>query len=369
MLVSRFWNINCFVSVALLCCSVVACKSTEGAENKEKLAKIEQSKNSDKSQNSENGENSDSSDSSETAENKNDVDHKNVGDAKASGKEKFGKGSIVVGDSRTSKSQKTETFASTKTELASLRAEIQSLSERLRTTERNLEALQRTVRSGIWEQPNQAAQTPQNQNQSQNQSQNQNQNQNQSQSQIQSQSDFDVPQQEQTDRSVVESYSGPTRALISQKRSPRENNLRESDAHETGASSSKSDDGLAIRRLASAEMKMTAGQFSEALSLISEVEREFPNLNDGGKTFLLSAECNVQLQKPEAAIPTLRRFYLKFPRSPEILAAKLIEARAQLAQGASERAIAIYREVISLGPRTGYAQTARTALQKLRDER
>lgn len=195
-----------------------------------------------------------------------------------------------------------------KDEIASLRAEVQSLSERLKTSERNIETLQRGVRSGIWESPQQT------------------------------QSSVDVP-------------------------------VTESQVASPAPTALENTEGSALKRIATAEMKMTAGEYVESCSTIKNIEQDFPNLNDGGKTYLLLAECSLQLQKPDASLSAVRKFYLKYPKSPEILAAKLIEARSHASMGSKERAIGVYREVISLAPRSSFAQTARAALQKLRDEK
>jgi TolA-binding protein len=77
----------------------------------------------------------------------------------------------------------------------------------------------------------------------------------------------------------------------------------------------------------------------------------------------------LQLENPVSAMQSVRKFYLKNPKSPEILQAKMLEARAHASLGKTERAIGVYREIISLGPRTTYAQKAKNAIQKLRDER
>ncbi len=216
-----------------------------------------------------------------------------------------------------------------KTEIASLRAEVQSLHERLRSAERDVQSLQRGVRSGMWE-PTPAA-------------------------------NIDIPTGTITGvlppPAPAKTSNDPTRALVLPNRSVEP------------ITSLGNTEGSATKRIAFAEAKMNAGDVSEALGILEDIEAQFPNINDNGKTQLLVAECSLRVQKPENALNSVRRFYLKYPKSPDLLSAKLLEARAHRDLGNNERAISVYREVVALGPRTGYAQTARSALQKLRDER
>lgn len=197
---------------------------------------------------------------------------------------------------------------STKQEIAALRAEILSLSERMRTNEKNIETLQKGFRSGIFEGESVAPSAPSAQNTA----------------------TIDVPDTNPPPAAVV---FGP------------------------------------FKILADTEMLINQKKYSEAIAHLGDLERQFPNADDGGKSLLLLAECSIALNHPEDAVTSMRRFYLKYPKSPDYLAAKIKEARAHAALGARERALKIYQEVISLGPKTGHAQTARTAIQKLRDER
>jgi tetratricopeptide (TPR) repeat protein len=152
-------------------------------------------------------------------------------------------------------------------------------------------------------------------------------------------------------------HTGPTRSLISPIR-----------AIEPPTSLANTE-GSALKRIAYAETKMNSGDVNEALSILEEVATEFPNIADNGKTQLLHADCSLRLKNPENALTSIRRFYLKYPKSSDTMSAKILEASAHIELGNHERAIAVYREVIALAPRSSQAQTARSALQKLRDER
>jgi TolA-binding protein len=217
-------------------------------------------------------------------------------------------------------------------EIALLRADIQTLSERIKTLERNLEIYEKAVRSGVWDSHESAP------------------------------AHVDVPSlgqhaAPQLNESDVAQASGPVRAMVSKRRSV------------DLPTSVSNTEGSAEQRLAAAELKMQSQKYSEALDELSSIENDFPNLTGSEKLFLLISECHLQLENPDSAMQSVRKFYLKNPKSPEILQAKMLEARAHASLGKTERAIGVYREIISLGPRTTYAQKAKNAIQKLRDER
>jgi TolA-binding protein len=203
-------------------------------------------------------------------------------------------------------------------EIASVRAELQSLSERQRTSEKNIESLQKGFRSGIFDAESTTAPSSTGQG-------------------------IDLPQSQET----------PTPQIF--------------------VPSSKvipaSPESAAKKVFAEAELLISQKKHAEALASLGELEKQFPNVEDGGKSLLLMAECSIALSHSEEAITLMRKYYLKFPSSEEFLAAKILEARAHATLGARERALKVYKEVIALGPKTGYAQTARMAIQKLRDER
>ncbi len=203
-------------------------------------------------------------------------------------------------------------------EIASVRAELQSLSERQRTNEKNIESLQKGFRSGIFDAEPTTAPSSASQ-------------------------EIDLPKMQEPPTSQV--------FLPSSKVIP------------------PSPESVSKKIIADAELLISQKKHAEALASLGELEKQFPNVEDGGKSLLLMAECSMALNHPEDSITLMRKYYLKYPGSDEFLAAKIIEARAHAALGSRERSLKVYKEVIALGPKTGYAQTARAAIQKLRDER
>lgn len=123
------------------------------------------------------------------------------------------------------------------------------------------------------------------------------------------------------------------------------------------------------KMLAEAQLKMSKGQYGEAVVVLKELQTRFPDAQDGGAATLLQAEAWVQLKSYENVMPLLRSFYLKYPHSADLLRAKNIEARTYEGLGSKEKAANLYREIIAAGPTTAFAKDARGALQKLRDER
>jgi TolA-binding protein len=211
-----------------------------------------------------------------------------------------------------------------KQEIAVLRAEILSLSERLRTSEKSIEGLQKGFRSGIFD----------------------------------------------GESATTSTASSPNTATLDVPETPQDRGV----GTVSPQTSDSSPTPTAIvfgptKILADTERLIYQKKYAEAMAQLGDLERQFPNSDDDGKSLLLLAECSIALNHPEDAVTSMRRFYLKYPKSPDFLAAKIKEARAHAALGARERALKIYQEVISLGPKTGHAQTARTAIQKLRDER
>lgn len=128
-------------------------------------------------------------------------------------------------------------------------------------------------------------------------------------------------------------------------------------------------ENLPTSLLADAEIKIQRAQYGEAVVSLSELQRKYPNNNDGGLSLLLLAECWYKLGESDNALVPLRSFYLKHPNSPDLLKGKLIEAQVNEKSGAREKASVVYKEIIALGPQTLYAQKARSGLARLRDAR
>jgi TolA-binding protein len=126
---------------------------------------------------------------------------------------------------------------------------------------------------------------------------------------------------------------------------------------------------LPAQMLADAQLKLNRGSYGEAIALVSEVQKKFPKHDDGGLGALILAESWLKLGEHENVFPVLRGFYLKHPQSPDFLSAKLTEGLALEGSGARERAAGVYREIIALGPETLFANSARKALQRMRDAR
>lgn len=120
--------------------------------------------------------------------------------------------------------------------------------------------------------------------------------------------------------------------------------------------------------LADAQIKIRRAQYGEAVSVLTDYQKRFPNNEDGGQGALMLAESWLRLSEFENVFSVLRGFYLAHPHSEELLQAKVFEGSAYEGLGQKEKAIAIYREIVSLGPTSRYAQTARASMQRIRDK-
>lgn len=130
------------------------------------------------------------------------------------------------------------------------------------------------------------------------------------------------------------------------------------------------DEGLKLlpeQLLADAELKMQRAQFGEAVVILTEIEKSAPNMRDEGRSLLLLAECWNKLGQFDNAQVVLRSFYLNHPTSPHVLKGKYLEALSNEGRGLKGRAVVLYREVVAGGPQTSLAQSAREAMQRLRD--
>lgn len=121
--------------------------------------------------------------------------------------------------------------------------------------------------------------------------------------------------------------------------------------------------------LANAELKIRKSDFKMGLIQLDEFKKNFPNFDDKGRSFLLSAEAWINLREFNNALPEIRSFYLKYPTSPELAYAKLLEAQAFEGNESFEKAANLYNEVIYLSPQSKYAKSARESMQRMRDRK
>lgn len=121
--------------------------------------------------------------------------------------------------------------------------------------------------------------------------------------------------------------------------------------------------------LANAEIKMRKYEFKDALAKLDELKKKFPDYNDNGRSFLLSAEAWLKLKEYDNVIPEIRNFYLKYPTNADIAYAKLLEGQANEGNGSFEKAAMLYNEVISLSPQSSLAQSARDGMLRMRDQK
>lgn len=120
--------------------------------------------------------------------------------------------------------------------------------------------------------------------------------------------------------------------------------------------------------LTSAQLKIQRDQLKEGLKDLDELKKNYPNFDDNGRSFLLAAEAWLKLKQYNNVIPEIQNFYLKYPSNAELAHAKLLEAQATEGNGLFEKAANLYAEVLSLSPRSSYAQAARDGMLRMRDE-
>ena len=121
--------------------------------------------------------------------------------------------------------------------------------------------------------------------------------------------------------------------------------------------------------LAYAEIKIRKSEFKEGLIKLDELRKKFPNFDDNGRSFLLSAEAWLKLKEYNNVTPEIRNFYLKYPTSADLAYAKLLEGQATEGNGSFEKAATLYNEVISLSPQSTLAQSARDGMLRMRDQK
>lgn len=121
--------------------------------------------------------------------------------------------------------------------------------------------------------------------------------------------------------------------------------------------------------LANAEIKIRKNEYKDGLDKLSELRKKFPNYEDNGRSFLLTAEAWLKLKEFDNVIPEIRNFYLKYPTSADLAYAKLLEAQATEGNGSFEKAAMLYNEVISLSPQSSLAETAKNGMLRMRDQK
>ena len=121
--------------------------------------------------------------------------------------------------------------------------------------------------------------------------------------------------------------------------------------------------------LAHAEIKIRKSELKEGLIELDELKKNFPNFEDNGRAFLLAADAHIKLKEYDNALPEIRKFYLKYPTSVDIIYAKLLEAQCFEGKGSFERSANLYNEVISLSPQSRYAQLSKDGMLRMRDQK
>lgn len=208
-------------------------------------------------------------------------------------------------------------------DVALLRAEIYDLREKVRSLERDVQALRRGARSGL----------------------------------------FEDDTAEKAGKTLARPRGEADPALV------------EEDPRALVGPMSMSDEGVApdtagpARLMSEAETQVKHGQCGRAIVLLNELKALEPPFPDGGRADLVLAQCWNVLGEQDRALTALRSFFLNHPDSPQLLEAKLLQAQAHEGLKEIDRSLQIYKEVIALGPDSLQAREARAALQRLRDMR
>ena len=84
---------------------------------------------------------------------------------------------------------------------------------------------------------------------------------------------------------------------------------------------------------------------------------------------LLSSEAWLRLGEYNNVFNELRTFYIKFPNTPYLAHAKLLEAETYEKLNSKSKAAQIYQEVITLSPQSTDAQNARDGMLRMRDSK
>ncbi|KAB8030003.1 tetratricopeptide repeat protein [Fluviispira multicolorata] len=211
--------------------------------------------------------------------------------------------------------------------ITQLRNDVFSLSEVISTNRREIEIIKRGLRSGIFEDLNPANKSP-----------------------------SSATGQSMLPDILESRYSFEERQNSITPESPK-TEMNQPTAHSLSPS----------QMLANAEIKIQQAQFGEAIVTIEDMKKNFPNYDDGGKSYILAAEAWFKMREYNNTFNELKSFYLKYPASSELSHAKLIEGKAYEKMDQKNKATDLYQEVITLAPQSNDAQNAREGMLRMRD--
>ncbi|MBX9702601.1 MAG: outer membrane protein assembly factor BamD [Silvanigrellaceae bacterium] len=123
-----------------------------------------------------------------------------------------------------------------------------------------------------------------------------------------------------------------------------------------------------LELLADAEIKTQRKEFKQALESINILRKNYPNSVYKDREFVIAADSWFGLKEYQHTLSVVRDFYLSFPSGHQkTIKMQFMEALCYEAMGLKEKAATLFSEIIHKEPNSSYAKTSRKNLERLKN--